>query len=131
MLAAVAARFGGRGLDLIGVAGQCSAGGCSTCQNREYVFTEWDNTAKTDMQALRSAFDSNGDGKLTAADTNFAKFKVTVTGANGSTSVQSMSALRNPLLRHRRLSFNMARRFSNQGNSAGTVCPAPRSCHSA
>ena len=36
----------------------------------EYVFTEWDNTAKTDMQALRSAFDSNGDGKLTAADTD-------------------------------------------------------------
>ncbi len=37
-------------------------------QKREYVFTEWDPTAATDMEALRAYFDTNGDGKLTAAD---------------------------------------------------------------
>ncbi len=62
-------------------------------QKREYVFTEWDPTAQSDMQALRARFDSNGDGKLTAADTDFAKFKVMVTGADGSKTVQTLAAL--------------------------------------
>jgi hypothetical protein len=35
---------------------------------REYVFTEWASGAKDDRTALRQVFDSNGDGKLTAAD---------------------------------------------------------------
>lgn len=34
----------------------------------EYVFTEWDASAGNDLEALRRAFDSNGDGKLTSAD---------------------------------------------------------------
>ena len=38
-------------------------------EDREFVFTEWDPTAKDDMAALRSRFDSNGDGNLTGADT--------------------------------------------------------------
>lgn len=38
-------------------------------QDREFVFTEWDPSAKDDMAALRSRFDSNTDGKLTGADT--------------------------------------------------------------
>ena len=33
-------------------------------EQREYVFTEWDATAKDDMAALRSRFDSNGDERL-------------------------------------------------------------------
>ncbi len=62
-------------------------------QKREYVFTEWDPTAATDMEALRAYFDSNGDGKLTAADTAFANFKVLVTNADGSTAVATLTQL--------------------------------------
>ena len=77
---------------MIGVAGQCSAGGGSTCQNREYMGAAWHPTAQTDMQALQARFDRSSDGKLTVADTDFAKCKVMVTGANGSTSVQTLAA---------------------------------------
>jgi hypothetical protein len=49
--------------------------------------------ASDDMEALRAAFDSNGDGKLTAADTRFNEFKVMVTGADGSTTVQTLGQL--------------------------------------
>ena len=38
------------------------------------------------MAALRSQFDSNKDGKLTAADAGWGQFKVMVTGANGAQS---------------------------------------------
>ena len=31
-------------------------------EKRQYVFTEWDPTAASDIDALRSVFDSNGDG---------------------------------------------------------------------
>jgi hypothetical protein len=55
--------------------------------------TKWDPTAADDMAAIRAAFDSNGDGKLTAADTDFAKFKVLVTNANGTTTVQTLGGL--------------------------------------
>jgi hypothetical protein len=37
-------------------------------EEREYVFTEWNPTAQGDLEALRSVWDTNGDGKLTAAD---------------------------------------------------------------
>ncbi len=62
-------------------------------EKREYVFTEWDATADDDMQALRGAFDSNGDGKLTSADAKFADFKVLVTKADGSTEVKTLAQL--------------------------------------
>ena len=35
-------------------------------ETREYVFTEWDPTAASDLAALRSAFDTNGDGRRTS-----------------------------------------------------------------
>jgi hypothetical protein len=57
------------------------------------VFTEWDPTAEDDLAALRSVFDSNGDGKLTAADAAFAQFKVLVTNADGSTTAQTLAQL--------------------------------------
>ena len=60
---------------------------------RQYVFTEWNPTASGDLEALRSVWDSNGDGKLTAADADFAKFKVLVTNADGSTTVMTLAAL--------------------------------------
>ncbi len=50
-------------------------------------------TAKSDMQALRARFDSNNDGKLTAADAAFAQFKVMVTQADGSQIAQSLTQL--------------------------------------
>ncbi len=78
---------------MTGLVGAQVARGSTISQKREYVFTEWDPTAQTDMQALRARFDSNGDGKLTAADTDFGKVKGVVTGANGSTSVQTLAAL--------------------------------------
>lgn len=60
-------------------------------QKREYVFTEWDPTAKGDLEALRNAFDSNGDGVLDAGDDGFALFKIEVTNADGSTSVVTLA----------------------------------------
>ena len=62
-------------------------------EKRQYVFTEWNPTASGDLEALRSVWDSNGDVKLTAADAEFAKFKVMVTNANGSTTVMTLAAL--------------------------------------
>ena len=59
-------------------------------ESREYVFTEWDPTAKDDMAALRAKFDTNGDGKLTAADAEFANFKVMVTNADGSQTAMTL-----------------------------------------
>lgn len=50
---------------------------------RQYVFTEWAPTAQGDLEAIRQVWDTNGDGKLTAADAEFAKFKVMVTNADG------------------------------------------------
>ena len=58
---------------------------------REYVFTEWDPTAKDDLAALRSRFDSNGDGRLSGAELN--GFKVMDTGANGSLTALSVASL--------------------------------------
>ena len=62
-------------------------------EQREYVFTEWDPTAKDDMAALRSRFDSNNDGKLNASDAEFAKFKVMVTNADGAQTAKTLAQL--------------------------------------
>ena len=60
---------------------------------RQYVFTDWNPTAAGDLEALRSVWDTNGDGKLSAADAEFAKFKVLVTNADGSTTVKTLAEL--------------------------------------
>jgi hypothetical protein len=62
-------------------------------ESREYVFTEWDPTATSDLKALKAAFDTNGDGKLTAADAEFAKFKVMVTNADGTQTAKTLAEL--------------------------------------
>ncbi|MDZ4311191.1 MAG: calcium-binding protein, partial [Cypionkella sp.] len=59
---------------------------------REYVFTEWSPGAADDMEAIRRAFDTNGDGKLTSADERFDEFKVMVTNADGSTTVKTLAS---------------------------------------
>ncbi|MFQ6550606.1 hypothetical protein AADZ90_021900 [Aestuariibius sp. 2305UL40-4] len=62
-------------------------------EQRQYVFTEWDPTATSDLGALRSVFDSNGDGVLDASDAAFADFKVMVTNADGSTTALTLADL--------------------------------------
>ena len=57
---------------------------------REYVFTEWDPTAKDDLAALRSRFDTNGDGKLTG--TEMTGFKVMKTNADGSLTAVTLAS---------------------------------------
>jgi hypothetical protein len=57
-------------------------------QKNEIVFTEWDPTADSDMQALLNVFDSNSNGKLDAGDAKFSQFKLLVTNANGTRTVQ-------------------------------------------
>ena len=62
-------------------------------ETREYVFTEWDPTARSDFEALRARFDSNNDGKLTSDDALFGMFKVMVTKPDGSQEAQTLGQL--------------------------------------
>ncbi|UIY31389.1 hypothetical protein LZK73_30220 (plasmid) [Neorhizobium galegae] len=62
-------------------------------RQNEVVFTEWDPTAETDMQALRSVFDSDHDGKLDAGDANFSRFKVLVTKTDGTKELKTLAEL--------------------------------------
>ncbi|WP_286192532.1 DUF4214 domain-containing protein [Stappia sp. BW2] len=62
-------------------------------EKRQFVFTEWDPTSTSDLEALASVFDSNGDGVLNASDTDFQKFKVMVTLADGSTVSKTLAEL--------------------------------------
>jgi hypothetical protein len=43
---------------------------------REYVFTEWSDTAQTDMEAVAEVFDTNKDGVLDAQDEQWDQFAV-------------------------------------------------------
>ena len=45
-------------------------------QSSEYVFTEWSDTATTDMAAVAEVFDTNQDGYLSALDSDFEQFAV-------------------------------------------------------
>lgn len=45
------------------------------------------------LAAQRSAFDSNGDGKLNASYAGFAKFKLLVTKADGTTKMKTLGEL--------------------------------------
>ncbi|TYC53802.1 DUF4214 domain-containing protein, partial [Rhodobacterales bacterium] len=62
-------------------------------EKRQFVFTEWDPTSTSDLEALASVFDSNSDGVLNASDADFAKFKVLVTNADGSTTARTLAEL--------------------------------------
>jgi hypothetical protein len=57
----------------------------------QFVFTEWDPTATTDMQALRNVFDSNGDGIFDASDAKWSLFKVMRTNADGTTTALTLA----------------------------------------
>jgi Ca2+-binding RTX toxin-like protein len=82
-------------------------------QQNEIVFTEWDKTATSDMQALRDVFDTNHNNKLDSEDLNqngildagedknangvidgdaqFSQFKVMVTNADGTVALKKLS----------------------------------------
>ncbi len=62
-------------------------------QKDQIDFTTWDPTAQTDMQALKDVFDTNHDGKLDSGDTDWSEFKVLVTNADGTTSLETLSTL--------------------------------------
>ncbi|MGO7863600.1 peptidoglycan DD-metalloendopeptidase family protein [Rhizobium ruizarguesonis] len=49
-------------------------------QSNEFVFTEWDSSATSDLEALKHVFDTNGNGKLDAGDAQWSKFRVDVNG---------------------------------------------------
>ncbi|WP_108814363.1 beta strand repeat-containing protein [Loktanella sp. Alg231-35] len=62
-------------------------------ESRQYIFTEWDPTATSDMEALASVFDSNGDGVFDALDDAWLDFKLLVTNADGSTTAMTFADL--------------------------------------
>ncbi|MDZ7852686.1 MAG: cadherin-like domain-containing protein [Halomonas sp.] len=45
-------------------------------ESKEYVFTEWSETAETDMEAVREVFDTNSNGMLDAGDEAWNQFAV-------------------------------------------------------
>ena len=62
-------------------------------QQDQVVFTDWDPTATSDMQALLDVFDTNHDGKLDAGDSKFAEFKVMVTESDGTHQLETLTQL--------------------------------------
>ncbi|MEM0977462.1 MAG: hypothetical protein AAGJ34_08000 [Pseudomonadota bacterium] len=60
---------------------------------RQFVFTEWDPTASSDIEALANVFDSNGDGVFDANDAEWANFKVMVTNARSTQIAQRDEAV--------------------------------------
>ncbi len=62
-------------------------------QANQIIFTDWDPTAHSDMQALLDVFDTNHDGALDAGDANFADFFVMETNADGTQTAVSLASL--------------------------------------
>ena len=62
-------------------------------QANQIVFTDWDPSATSDMQALLDVFDTNHDGALDAGDANFANFFVMETNADGTQTAHSLASL--------------------------------------
>ena len=60
-------------------------------QRNQVVFTDWDPTAKDDMQALRDVFDTNHNGFLDSGDAQYSSFKIFVTNADGTTTLQTLA----------------------------------------
>ncbi|MDQ0506431.1 EF-hand domain-containing protein [Xanthobacter agilis] len=58
-----------------------------------FQFTQYSPGAESDMEALADVFDTNGDGKLSAADDEWSKFKVLVTNSNNSKVLKTLAEL--------------------------------------
>lgn len=59
----------------------------------EIDFTQWDPTARTDMEALLSVFDTSGNDSLDSGDAQWSSFKVLVTKADGTTELKTLAEL--------------------------------------
>ena len=66
------------------------SGGAVT-QANQVEFTLWDPTATNDMQALRDVFDTNHDGVLNASDAGWSSFRILVTNADGTTTLETLA----------------------------------------
>jgi hypothetical protein len=64
-------------------------------QANQYIFTDWDPGAASDMQALEDVFDTNHDGSLSGSELN--DFFVMVTNANGTQTVYSVNGSQSAL----------------------------------
>jgi len=62
-------------------------------QTNQIVFTDWDPSAASDMQALLDVFDTNHDGSLDGGDAAFANFFVMETNADGTQTAHSLASL--------------------------------------
>ncbi|MFT4080223.1 DUF4214 domain-containing protein [Rhodomicrobium sp.] len=60
-------------------------------QQNQVEFTLWDPTASSDMQALKDVFDTNHNGMLDEGDAQFANFKIMVTNADGTTTLETLA----------------------------------------
>jgi trimeric autotransporter adhesin len=58
-------------------------------QQKEIIFTQWDPSASTDMQALIDVFDTNHNSQLDAGDAKFSQFKLVATNADGTQTVET------------------------------------------
>ena len=61
--------------------------------NHKYVFTEWVKGSTDDLDAVRRAFDPNGDGEFTQADARWRQFKVTATNPDGTMEAKTLAPL--------------------------------------
>ncbi len=62
-------------------------------QANQFVFTMWDPSATSDMQALEDVFDTNHDGSLDSGDADFSDFFVMETNAIGTQTAVSLASL--------------------------------------
>jgi autotransporter passenger strand-loop-strand repeat protein/YD repeat-containing protein len=62
-------------------------------QANQMIFTDWDPTATSDMQALLDVFDTNHDGSLDAGDASFSDFFVMETNPDGTQTAHSLASL--------------------------------------
>ncbi|HEY7299466.1 MAG TPA: hypothetical protein VH684_16290 [Xanthobacteraceae bacterium] len=62
-------------------------------QADQMIFTDWDPTATSDMQALLDVFDTNHDGSLDAGDAAFSDFFVMETNPDGTQTAVSLASL--------------------------------------
>jgi hypothetical protein len=62
-------------------------------RSSEFAFTEWDETATSDLEALKSVFDTNHNGMLDADDARWSSFKVWVDGELISLAAAGVAAI--------------------------------------
>ena len=60
-------------------------------QANQVDFTLWDPSAKSDMQALEEVFDTNHDGVLNSSDSTWNDFRILVTNADGTTTLETLA----------------------------------------